>query len=106
MIGIYSQQLGVVEEFHKCLEQLNGHPKYGVKERVDTTWWLQHGLGISSQQTKHKAQNVCVSCKEFELLDDMIEEVDSRKTEIEDLEHAALNTCQQVRPWFRLLYLV
>ncbi|ROW01897.1 hypothetical protein VMCG_05556 [Cytospora schulzeri] len=96
MIGIYNQQLSVVKDFHKCLEQLNGHPKVGSKDR-DTRRFIQHLRAESSHQAQAKPDRSFIPLKELEYLDDMIEEVENRRTELEDLEQAALRTCQQLQ---------
>lgn len=94
MIGIYSQQLSVVKDFHKCLEQLNGAP-VGARDR-DLKRLVRH-LSVMWEHQKSVATNAFQSLGELESLDDMIEEIEGRKAEIEDLESAALRTCQQVR---------
>lgn len=95
MIGIYAQQVSVVKDFHKCLEQLNGQPKIGSKDR-DTKRFIQHWNAFFSHQ--QPAEEKSISHEDLEYLDDMIEEIENRKSEIEELERAALRTCQQVRP--------
>lgn len=101
MIGIYNQQLSVVKDFKKCLFQLNGHPKAGAKDR-DTKRLAREN---SFQQANNEQENLAISLKELDYLDDMIEEVEDRKNEIEDLEQAALKACQQVRSSRRQLLL-
>lgn len=97
MIGIFSQQLGVVKSFQKCLEQMNGDPKTRNKpHHVSSS--LLHLLDLvrdpsSSSQVQTKKP---VSLAEMDFLEDLVEEVENRKSEIMDLESAALQTCQQV----------
>ncbi|KUI59766.1 hypothetical protein VP1G_07029 [Cytospora mali] len=91
MIGIYAQQLSVVKDFHKCLEKLNGHPKVDR----ETKRLIQHLKALQPHQVDPK--KLVISPKELEYLDEMIEDIENRKTEIEDLEQAALRTCQQLQ---------
>lgn len=101
MIGIYNQQLSVIKDFKKCLLQLNGQFKVGAKDR-DTKRQAREN---SFQQANNEPANLAVSTKEMDYLDGMIEEVEDRKNEIEDLEQAALRACQQVRSSRRQLLL-
>lgn len=97
MTGIFSQQLGVVKNFQKCLEHMNGDPKTRSKPHHFTKA-LQHfsdwakEQSSSSQLKKEKS----ISLAEMEFLEDLVEEVENRKSEIMDLESAALQTCRQV----------
>lgn len=97
MIGIFSQQLGVVKNFQKCLEHMNGDPKTRSRPH-HLTKVFQHladwakEQGSSSQVSKEKP----ISLAEMDFLEDLVEEVDNRKSEIMDLESAALQTCRQV----------
>ncbi|ROW09329.1 hypothetical protein VPNG_05850 [Cytospora leucostoma] len=95
MIDIYAQQLSVVKDFHKCLEQLNGGP-IGARDR-DLKRLVRHLSVMWEHQTKVATTKTFQSLGELESLDDMIEEIESRKNEIEDLESAALRTCQQLQ---------
>ncbi|KAK7740946.1 hypothetical protein SLS53_005009 [Cytospora paraplurivora] len=94
MIGIYAQQLSVVKDFHKCLEQLNGGP-IGARDR-DLKRLVRH-LSVMWEHQTNAAIKTFQSLGELESLDDMIEEIESRKIEIEDLESVALRTCQQLQ---------
>lgn len=106
MIGIYSQQLGVVKSFQKCLEQMNGdpktrhkahHPVKSLQQMFD--WTREHTVSLQAPNKKKP-----VSLAEMDFLEDLVEEVEDRKSEIMDLESAALQTCQQVsgpqHSWF------
>lgn len=93
MIDIYTQQLNVVKDFHKCLGQLNGHPKVGARDRDTKRYYVQPWGSMAT----HNLHRVTKSDQELEYLRDLMEEVENRKTEIEDLENVALKTCQQVR---------
>lgn len=89
MNGIFSQQLGVVKSFQKCLEHMNGQSKTRTKQQH--LFGLIKDLGTSSQ-----ADEIPVSLAEMDFLEDLVEEVENRKSEIVDLESAALHTCEQV----------
>lgn len=98
MIGIFSQQLKVVKNFQKCLEAMNGDPK--TRSRAPhlskallhhmAAWAMDHDPSSEGNREKR------VSMAEMEFLEDLVEEVDNRKSEIVDLESAALQTCHQV----------
>lgn len=96
MIGIFSQQLGVVRSFQKCLEHMNGDVKTRNKpQHMSKTLqqWLDLVRDPSSTQGQTKKP---VSLAEMDFLEDLVEEVENRRSEIMDLENAALQTCQQV----------
>lgn len=97
MISIYSKQLGVVKSFQKCLENLNGRPKTRNRP-VLTTKMLQEWLDSTKEPASSNQvhTNKPVSRAEMDFLDDLVEEVEDRKSEIIDLERAALQACQQV----------
>jgi hypothetical protein len=97
MISIYSKQLGVVKSFQKCLENMNGNPKTRNKPLL-TTKILQDWLDSTKEQASptRVPTKKPVSAAEMDFLDDLVEEVDDRKSEIVDLERAALLACQQV----------
>lgn len=96
MIGIFSQQLGVVRSFQKCLEHMNGDlktrnkPQHMTKSFQQFLDWMKDPSS-TQQQTKKP-----VSLAEMDFLEDLVEEVENRRSEIMDLENAALQTCQQV----------
>lgn len=97
MTGIFSQQLGVVKSFQKCLEHMNGDPNTRTKPHH----WaktLQHLVDLTKGQgTASPCHNEKpISSVEMDFLEDLVEEVENRKSEITDLESAALQTCQQV----------
>lgn len=97
MIGIYSQQLGVVKSFQRCLERMNGDPKTRNRPH-HMTKSFQHFLDWTREQAlsprEHKRKPV--STAEMDFLEDLVEEVENRRSEIRDLESAAVQTCQQV----------
>lgn len=90
MNGIFSQQLGVVKSFQKCLEHMNGRPKTRHSSRDTTEGDADRGKSSQTQNEKP------VTVAEMDFLEDLVQEVDDRKAEIVDLEKAALQTCQQV----------
>lgn len=88
MNGIFSQQLGVVKSFQKCLEHMNGRPKTRSRDTTEAN---------ADQSKSSLTQNEKpVSVAEMDFLEDLVQEVEDRKAEIVDLEKAALQTCQQV----------
>ncbi|KAJ0114784.1 hypothetical protein J7T55_004525 [Diaporthe amygdali] len=98
MTGIFSQQLGVVKSFQKCLEHMNGDPNTRTKPHH----WaktLQHLVDLTKgQETASPCHNEKpISSVEMDFLEDLVEEVENRKSEITDLESAALQTCQQLQ---------
>ena len=95
MIGIYSQQLGVVKNFQKCLEHMNGDPKTRNRPH-HTAKLIQHCFDWAREQALLSQSKKPVSVAEMEYLEDLVEEVEERKSEIMELEMAALQTCQQV----------
>lgn len=99
MISIYSKQLGVVKSFQKCLENLNGNPKARNKPLL-TTKMLQEWLDSTKEQASSPQaltkKPKPISPAEMDFLDDLVEEVEDRRSEIIDLERAALQACQQV----------
>lgn len=97
MNGIFSQQLYVVKSFQKCLEHINGDRKAWTRPHHLTDlmqnlahWTKEQGLSAHIHKRKR------VSLAEMDFLEDLVEEVENRKSEIMDLESAALQTCQQV----------
>ncbi|KAG6356053.1 hypothetical protein INS49_015438 [Diaporthe citri] len=97
MIGIFSQQLGVVKNFQKCLEHMNGDPTTRSRAPHLTKAFLHH---VAAWATEHDSSSEVskekpVSLAEMEFLEDLVEEVENRKSEIMDLESAALQTCHQ-----------
>lgn len=100
MISIYSKQLAVVRNFHKCLEQLNGNSKKRNRlqhmTRASSSQYLSepNSEQASSQQLHPQKP---VSGAEMDFLVDLIEEVEDRKEEITDLEKAALQACRQLQ---------
>lgn len=95
MIGIFSQQLGVVRSFQKCLEHLNGDFKTRNKPH-QVTKSLQQLLDWVRDPSSQEQTKKPVSLAEMDFLEDLVEEVENRRSEIMDLENAALQTCQQV----------
>lgn len=91
MISIYSKQLAVVKNFHKCLEHMNGNSKTRRKASQQLPD-LPRDQSSSLQGLTKKP----VSGAEMDFLEDLIEEVEDRKEEIVDLEKAALQACRQV----------
>ncbi|KAL2277074.1 hypothetical protein FJTKL_00213 [Diaporthe vaccinii] len=74
-----------------------------LREAQDIAEELRIMNGIFSQQlgvvkSFQKSQNEGpISAAEMDFLEDLIEEVENRKSEIVDLENAALQTCQQLQ---------
>lgn len=97
MISIYSKQLAVVKSFQKCLENLNGITKQRSNPLL-TTKMLQEWLNSTKEQATSPQTRTAkpVSAAEMDFLEDLVEEVEDRKSEIMDLERAALQACQQV----------
>lgn len=97
MNGIFSQQLMVVKNFQKCLEHMNGDLKTRSRPH-HLTKALQHLVEWGKEQASSSPLNAekPISLAEMEFLEDLVEEVENRKSEITDLESAALQTCQQV----------
>lgn len=97
MIRIFSQQLKVVKSFQKCLEHINGDPKTRTRP-FHFTKFFQHFHEWATEQKTSVVERVekPVSLAEMDFLEDLVEEVENRKSEIMDLESAALQTCLQV----------
>lgn len=81
MIRIYSQQLGAVEDFRKSLER----------------WNRQRSLEDHSTAPSTKGvSNLPVSSMDLDFVGEMVEQIQKRKAEIEELASAADRTCHEV----------
>lgn len=80
MTRIYVQQLGAVEDFRKSL--LRWNKQRGTQDHK-TTGGAVHGT-----------QGDC--SMDFELMEDMMDQIRARKAEIEELAGAAERSCQNV----------
>ncbi|KAL1873161.1 hypothetical protein Daus18300_003980 [Diaporthe australafricana] len=98
MIRIFSQQLGVVKSFQKCLEHMNGDPKTRTRP-LHFTKFFQHFHDWTTERRTDalESDKKPVSLAEMDFLEDLVEEVEDRKSEIVDLETAALQTCLQLQ---------
>lgn len=98
MLRIYNQQLHVVRDLRKTLGHMNGESK---NEPDDVRSLLKLMEFWQSQNAKNPGQ---VSLLRRDLVpestiqeaNDLLELIRNRKSEIQDLEDAALRTCQQV----------
>lgn len=80
MIRIYTQQLGAAEDFRKSLQRWN-------KQRSDKTQWATPKLG----ETPGAASSM-----DLEFIEEMTEQIRTRKAEIEELANAAERSCHEV----------
>jgi hypothetical protein len=101
MKRIYSEQLKVVKDFKRHLAHPLGRPK--AAEGEDLVQRLLHGLDRIYSRTGHleteegpidETPRFNESVHEANML---LELMESRHAEIQDLEEAALRACQQVR---------
>lgn len=76
MTRIYAQQLGAVEDFRKSLHRWN-------KQRSEE----------NQGNTTHSANDT----QDFVFIEEMTDQIRSRKAEIEELAGAAERSCQNVR---------
>jgi len=102
MLRIYNQQLHVVKDLRKTLGHMNGESKNEhdevrklVKLMIEH-WQNQTPNSPGGGDSFSKKDNDVVPESTIQEANDLLELIRNRKSEIQDLEDAALRTCQQV----------
>lgn len=83
MIRIYSQQLGALEDFRKSLHRWNKQRVQGLDDQSDST-------------TFPEKASVLVSSMDLDFIEEITEQIKTRKAEIEELASAAERSCHEV----------
>lgn len=100
MLRIYNQQLHVVRDLRKTLGHMNGESKNEHDEvrklvKLMMEHWQNQTPRSPGGETSFPKKDL-VPESTIQEANDLLELIRNRKSEIQDLEDAALRTCQQV----------
>lgn len=87
MINIYAQQLAVIGDFQKYLSRFTQN---GMRKRDS------YLSSLRSSSTIGKEEDEVISTEQMIYMKDMMEKVENRKFEIQEMENAAIRICEDV----------
>lgn len=98
MLRIYNQQLHIVRDLRKTFGHMNGESKNEPDDVRNLLKLMEHWRNqkVDNQDNLAVLQKGAIPEHTIQEANDLLEHIKNRKSEIQDLEDAALRTSQQV----------